>query len=215
METGLKDKYVLFSINQEKGNIRQRVQLSNLVLYGGLLELALKGLLKVEDGRWHFIQQDTGDPVLNDLLNSLMPREGQKTRWVLGRIPFKTMRIVNHQIRWMKSQSLVQTTDKHFLGFRVGYRFRVSKPDKLKPDLLKIERVLMYGRKPEPETLLLILLLGVTSQLKHFFVSGEMKKRGHQRYRELQKKPLQELGETYTVIFKKLCEAMRAQQASM
>ena len=214
METGLKDKYVLFSINQETGNIRQRTQLSNLVLYGGLLELGLKGLIKVEDGRWYFVQQDTSDPVLNDLLNSLLPREGKKTRWVLGRIPFKAMRIVSHQIRWMKSQRLVQTTDKHFLGFRVGYRYRVSKPDQLKPDLLKMERVLMYGRKPEPETLLLILLMGVTSQLKHFFVSSEMKKRAHQRYKDLQKKPLTELGETFPVIFKKLCEAMRAQHAA-
>lgn len=214
MEIGLKDKYFLFSIDQGKGIIRQRTQLGNLILYGGLLELALKGLIRVENGRWYFVQQETGDTVIDDLLLTLLPREGQKTRWVLGRMPFKTIRIVNQQISWMQSQRLIQTTDIRFLGFRFGYRFRISKPDQLKPILLQLERVLMYGRKPESEIYLLILLLGITGQLKHFFTTSEMKKRAQERFREIEKQTLTELGESHWVIYKKLREAMRAQKAA-
>ncbi|MDX9940981.1 MAG: GPP34 family phosphoprotein [Bacteroidales bacterium] len=214
VENGLKDNYFLFSIDQEKGSIRQSSQLSNLILYGGLLELAMKSLVRVENGHWYFVQQETNDPVLNDLLGILLPRDGRKTRWVLGRMPFKTLRIVNLQIRWMQAQRMIEATEKKFLGFRVGYRFRVNRPDQLKPVLLDLERVLMYGRKPEPGVHLLILLLGITGQLKHFFTTSEMKKRAQERFRELEKEPLSELGESYAVIYKKLREAMRAQKAA-
>lgn len=214
METGLKERYFLFSIDPEKGNLRQRPQLSNLLMYGSLMDLALKGLLRVEKGRWHFLQKDTGDPVLNGILEFLAGRDGQKTRWALRGLPLQKTRQISRQIEWMRSKSLIQTSDIRFLGFKIGYRFRVSKPDKLKPELLKLERVLIYSRKPDTETHLLILLLGITGQLKKLFPPGEIKTRVQNRFKELQKSLLADQGETYSAIYKKLQEAMRAQHAA-
>ncbi|MEE4176809.1 MAG: GPP34 family phosphoprotein [Bacteroides sp.] len=214
METGLKETYFLFSINQEKGNLRQRSQLSNLIMYGSLMDLAMKGLLKIEDGRWHFVQKDTGDPVLNGILEFLVGRDGQKTRWALRGLLLKKNRLVSQQIDWMRKQRLIQTSVVRFLGIKVGYRFRVNKPDKLKPELLKLERVLIYSRKPDREIHLLILLLGVTGQLKKLSPSSEMKTRVQNRFKDLQKSLLALQGETYSVIYKKLQEAMRAQHAA-
>ncbi len=214
METGLKEKLFLFSINQEKGFIRQRQNFSTLIFYSSLIELAQKGLLRIEEGRWYFEQQDTGDPVLNEVIRILLPRDGQKTSWVLGRTPFQITRLFTRQVEWMKATKLVQVREITFLGLKLGYRFRISKPDQLKPDLLKLERVLIYGRPPELDTHLLIIMLGIAQQQKKLFPSSENKIRAHQRYKELCKLPPAQNPETYTLIIKKLKEALRAKKAS-
>ncbi|MBW6498626.1 MAG: GPP34 family phosphoprotein [Bacteroidales bacterium] len=214
METGLKEKLFLFCINQEKGIIRQRQNLSTLLFYASLLELARKGVLKIEDGRWYFQQQDTGDPVLNEVIRILMPRDGQKTSWVLGRTPFQITRLFTRQVEWMKATKLVQVREVTFLGLKLGYRFRISKPDQMKPDLLKFERVLIYGRPPDLNTHLLIILFGISEQIKHLFPSSENKRRAQERFKELSKLPPEENPEAYTLIFKKLQEALRAKRAA-
>ncbi len=214
METGLKEKLFLFCINQEKGTIRQRQNLSTLLFYASLLELARKGLLKIEDGRWYFQQQDTGDPVLNEVIRILIPRDGQKTAWVLGRTPFQTTRLFARQVEWMKATKLIQVREVTFMGLKLGYRFRISKPDQMKPDLLKFERVLIYGRPPELDTHLLIILFGISEQIKHLFPSSENKRRAQERYKELSKLPPEENPEAYALIFKKLQEALRAKRAA-
>jgi hypothetical protein len=214
METGLKEKLFLFCINQEKGTIRQRQNLSTLIFYASLLELARKGILKIEDGRWYFQQQDTGDPVLNEVIRILMPRDGQKTSWVLGRTPFQITRLFSRQVEWMKATKLVQVKEVTFLGIKLGYRFRIGKPDQLKPDLLKFERVLIYGRPPDLNTHLLIILFGISEQIKHLFPSSENKRRAQERFKELSQLPPEENPETYTLIIKKLKEALRAKRAA-
>jgi hypothetical protein len=214
MKTGLKETLFLFCINQEKGNIRQRQNLSTLIFYASLLELAQKGILRIEEGRWYFQQQDTGDPVLNEVIRILLPRDGQKTSWVLGRTPFQITRLFTRQVEWMKATKLVQVREVTFLGFRLGYRFRISKPDQLKSDLLKLERVLIYGRPPELDTHLLIILLGISEQIKTLFPSSENKGRARERFKELCKMPPAQNPETYTLIIKKLQEALRAKQAA-
>jgi len=214
MKTGLKEKLFLFCINQEKGNIRQRQNLSTLIFYASLLELAQNGILRIEEGRWYFRQQDTGDPVLNEVIRILLPRDGQKTSWVLGRTPFQITRLFTRQVEWMKATKLVQVREVTFLGLRLGYRFRISKPDQLKSDLLKFERVLIYGRPPELDTHLLIILLGISEQHKKLFPSSENKRRTQERYKELCKMPPAQNPETYTLIIKKLQEALRAKRAA-
>lgn len=210
METRLKEKLFLFSINPERGNIRQRNNFSTLLFYSSLFELTRLGLLRIEDGRWNMTEQDTGDPVLNEVLRIILPKNGQKTQWVLSTIPFRITRLFTIQLEWMRSQNLIQVRDVKFLGMRLGYRFRISKPDQLKPDLLQLERSLIYGRQPAPQTHLLILMLGVAGLHKNLFRSSEMSKRADVRYKQLRKTNFENDPETYSEIFKKLREALKA-----
>lgn len=210
METRLKEKLFLLSINPEGGNIRQRNNFSTLLFYSSLFELAGLHLLRIEEGRWNIMEQDTGDPVLNEVLRIILPKNGQKTQWVLSSVPFKITRLFKMQAEWMRTQNLVQVQEIKFLGMKLGYRFRISKPDQMKPVLLQLERVLIYGRKPAPQMLLLVLLLGVGGLHKRLFRGSETKKRVNYRYKELRKTHFDNDPETYMVIFKKLREALKA-----
>ena len=210
MKLGLKEKLFLFSVNQETGIIRNRAQFNSLIFYSSLFDLARMGSLTIENGHWHFREMLFDDPVLDKVLNMLLSKQGQKTQWVLSRIPFQTGSLFRLQVDRMKSQKLIQVRDITFLGMRLGYRFRVMKPGLLKADLLQLERTLVYGRKPDTELLLLIMLLGVSRQHKRLFSGSEIKKRVHRRYRELRNTPAHPRPETYRVIFKKLRETLRA-----
>lgn len=210
MELGLKEKLFLFSVNQETGIIRNRTHFNSLIFYSSLFDLARMGSLTIENGHWHFREKLFDDPVLDKVLKILLPKQGQKTQWVLSRVPFQISRLFPLQVDRMKSQKLIQVRDIIFLGMRLGYRFRIMKPGLLRPDLQKLERTLVYGRKPDKELLLLIMLLGVSGQHKRLFPGSEIKKRVHQRYREIRSTPVLPQTETYRIIFKKLRESLRA-----
>ncbi len=210
METRLKDKLFLLSINQQGGNIRQRYNFNTLIFYSSLFDLASMGLLRIEDGRWNILKQDTCDPVLNEVLRLILPKSGQKTQWVLASIPYRITKLFGKQVNLMQTLKLIQVQDIKFLGMKLGNSFRISKPNQIKPDLLQLERVLIYGRKPGLQTLLLVYLLGVAGLHRHLFGSNELKSRAHFRYKQLRKTTFENEPETYSVILKELLKNMKA-----
>lgn len=210
METLLKDKLFLLSINQQGGKIRQRYNFNTLIFYSSLFDLASMGLLRIENGRWNILEQDTLDPVLNEVLKLILPKSGQKTQWVLASIPYRITNLFRKQVNLMLTLKLIQVQEIKFLGLKLGNRFRISKPTLIKPDFLQLERALIYGRKPDQKTLLLVFLLGVAGLHRFLFGSAELKTRAHARYKSLRKTTFENEPETYSVILKKFLENMKA-----
>jgi len=210
MQTGLKEKLLLLSINQENGGLRYQHNFYLLIFYASLLDLSQKNLVTIEQGIWQISEVQTGDPVLDEVLKIMLSRKGKKAEWFSLNLSTKTHKLFSQQVGWMVTNKLTEVVKTSFLGIPTGYRFRILKPERLRPDLLHLERALIYGRKPHPETWMLIQILGATGILKNLYRSSESKQRAHARYKELCKMPPLENSETTTIIIKKLLEAIKS-----
>jgi hypothetical protein len=204
MEMGLKEKLLLLSINQENGNLRYQYNFYLLIFYASLVDLAKRNLVRIVDGNWQVTEKQTGDPVLDQVLKILLPSNDKKAVWFSLNKSTKAQKLLVHQVEWMVANRMIEAVKTSFLGIPTGYRFRIYKPEMLRPDLLNLERVLIYGRKPQPDTWMLIQCLGAPGILKCHFRSSESKRRAHARYKELRKMPPGGKTETSAVIINKL-----------
>ncbi|NCC74043.1 MAG: hypothetical protein EOM06_11660 [Sphingobacteriia bacterium] len=94
----------------------------------------------------------------------------------------------------------IETID--WLGIKLGKLYRVNRCDSLKPMLTTIERALIYGRKPDITTRLMIELLGSSDLLETVFKEKEIKNRAINKYKKLTVQAFPQHDSTLTALFK-------------
>lgn len=208
MTPGLKEKLFMLSINQEKGELRYSTYFHHLIFYAAMLELVNRNKVLLSQGTWTITDQQTGDRVLDEVIRIAQKHNGTKTFWFFSNITARTSKLLSKQVEWMVENKWIEATKTSFLGIETGHKFRIRKPESLRPDLQNLERVLIYGRKSIPEVWMLIQLLGAPRILHKLFRINESKQKAMKRYKELYKEPPLEQAEAYVAIIRKLKETV-------
>jgi hypothetical protein len=209
---GYKERLVMLSVDPQKGSIRGRTSINTLLFFASLFELADKGLLRIEDGRWTIREGVPEDPVLKKVAGILASKNGKRTRWVLNNVPLRISSLFRLLRDHMLERHLITAQPLHFLFWRVGYRYRVVKQGLVLREFTPLERVLIYGRDPDPGTHVMILLLGAAGLHKSLFAGTEYRRKARQRMKELRKQPGGSHPETYQTIGKELFRMLRSQK---
>ena len=174
----------MFAFYPKRRNVPTSQLLWNIHFYGCLFDLAERGVLKIGDNRLWCTETETGDMVLDSLISLLVPLSGKK----LSRLQLLTIQKAGYfyklQLNQMTENQLLLKEDIVLISWRVGSRYRVRKYDLLKPDITKMERTLVYGRKPDSGTWRLALLAGEAKLFSNIYNSNEFRRKAEQRLRE-------------------------------
>jgi len=214
MKTRIKDRLILLSIHPEKGWVRSKNAIINILLAAALIDLALENLLTIESGKINIKPAELNDPLLDELIAKLSANQGKRLSWVLPKIAMYGNRYYRMQMTYLDNTHQISTENVEWLGITCGKRYRVHRSDRLKPMITDFERVLVYGRQPSCETLILINLLGSAELIKTFFAGKEIKSRVGKKYKELSGFLSAEEDESLAVIFKVLSDMLKQSKAA-
>lgn len=214
MKTRIKDQLILLCIHPEKGWVRAKNAIINILLAAALIDLTLEDLLSIESGKINIESAELDDPLLNELVIKLTANQGKKLSWVLPKLSIYGNRYYRMQMTYLDNTHQISTENVQWLGITWGKRYHVHRSDRLKPFITDLERVLVYGRKPDSETLILINLLGSAELLKSFFPGIEIKNRVIKRYKEMAGQLLIGEDESLAAIFKTLNEMLKRSKAA-
>ena len=212
MNPEYKEKIIMFAFYPKRRNVPAPQLLWNIHFYACLFDLAERGILKAEDNRLWCTENETGDLVLDSLISLLVPLSGKK----LSRLQLLTIQ----KARYFYKMQLNQMTENHLLlkediviiSWRIGSRYRVRKYDLLNPDITKMERTFVYGRKPDSGTWRLALLAGEAKLFSNIFNSTEFRKKAEQRLREFLVSDVHAGNTTILELHKSLTKSLRNQK---
>ncbi len=186
METGLKEKVIMHALWPERRHQYNSTPLKHLLFYASVFDLLEEGIVHVENKRIKCSNLETGDPVLDDVVSVLLPYSGKKlSRMAYQLVPKKSTAIYRKQKEFMAGHNLLEKENISILMWKVGNSYRVRNYDILKPDIKKLERVLVYGRKPDRETLLFAVLAREGKLFKNIFRNYEFRKNAERNYKIL------------------------------
>lgn len=211
----IKDQLILLCIHPEKGWVRKKSIIGQVLFSAALIDLTVRGYLKVEDGKISAVYEELNDPVLNDLLKRLSDQNGKKIGGFFTKQSLRLNAIYNMQMRYLESRHLISISPVEWMGITWGKRYRVIRSDSLKPLIYDLERTLIYGRKPDLNTRFLIEFLGLLDLLGVFFVDHEFRTKAKKQYFELSKLTFEADDETLQPIFKELHNMMKRNKAAM
>lgn len=210
----IKDILIILSIHPEKGWVRRRSIIGYALLGAIMYDLVIDGYLRIVAGRIEAKVAETGDPVLNTILEQLSKLDGKKFSLRTSRLSFQQGRIYRIQMQHLESGHLISSRAVEWLGITWGKRYRVSRIDKYKPIITKFERCLIYGNEPGLTMRLIIDLLGMIDLLKEFFPDKEFRIRAKKHYHELIKQAPREHSETLMAIRKEIKSLLQANKAT-
>lgn len=215
MKSALKDQLILLAIHPEKGWVRQKSVIGNVLLAAALIDLTLQSAFKIDDGKIGVNPFVSDDPVYSDLLAQISAMQGKKFSWLITKLSIRTNKYFNMQMNHLESRRLISSSPVEWLGITWGKRYRVTRGDSLKPIIYQMERTLIYGRKPDLNTRFLIEFLGLLDLLGVFFVDKEFRTKARKQYFELSKLTFESDDETLQPIFKELHSVMKRHTAAM
>ncbi|MBE0662676.1 MAG: GPP34 family phosphoprotein [Bacteroidales bacterium] len=210
----IKDLLILLCIHPEKGWVRKNSVIEYALIAAAMFDMVLLGKLNIVTGRIEATPHETGDPVLDDLLSKLSGLNGKKFSWLMNGLSTKAGKIYRNQLNYLENTRQISSWPVEWLGITWGKRYRVNRSDRLKPILTIMDRVLIYGRKPDLKMRLLIELLGSLNVLGQFFPDGELRKRAKQRFRQISKLPYEDHKDTFKAIGKELQQTLQMKKAS-
>lgn len=184
-----------------------------LLFYASLFDLAERKILRVEGKKLMCKEFETGDPVLDSIISLLVPVSGKNLSRLQLLVPQKAGGIYKKQMDHMTEQNLLEREDITILLWKTGNRYRVRNYDILKPGITKLERVLVYGRKPDRATMLMVLLAGEGNLFGNIFRTREFKYKARQRYREFLDSDLLTGDQTINLLRKNLRKSLNTQKA--
>ncbi|HAQ38212.1 MAG TPA: hypothetical protein DCQ58_06850, partial [Saprospirales bacterium] len=155
----------------------------------------------------------TGDPVLDNMLNTLAGLQGKKLSTVISKLTFTTSKIYKSQIKHLENIRLISSRPLIWLGIRWGNLYRVIRDEKLKMTQTMLERTLIYGRRTNIENRLLIELLSIGNILNIFFSSREYKTIAAKRAKTLIGSKFEHHQESLTTIRKLIISHLKASRA--
>lgn len=208
----LKDQLILLCIHPDRGWVRNRQMVGYVLIAAALYDLVFAGALNISKGRITINEKDTGDRLLNDLLKKIASKNGKRLSWMMSGMHMSLGNFYRDQMKLLEGSHKISSIPLEWLGITWGKRYRVNRRDHLKPLLTSMDRVLIYGRKPELRLRLIIELLGLHGVLASFFPDGELKTRAKRLFKEILKQAFDEHHESLTAIRKELRNALRMNQ---
>ncbi|HAY71047.1 MAG TPA: hypothetical protein DCX89_04085 [Saprospirales bacterium] len=209
----LKDKLILLSINPKTGHIQGQTSMNYLLLCATLYDLVLMEKLTISSNKFTVFPGSTGDPVLDNMLNTLAGLQGKKLSTVISKLTFTTSKIYKSQIKHLENIRLISSRPLIWLGIRWGNLYRVIRDEKLKMTQTMLERTLIYGRRTNIENRLLIELLSIGNILNIFFSSREYKTIAAKRAKTLIGSKFEHHQESLTTIRKLIISHLKASRA--
>ncbi|NLN95887.1 MAG: GPP34 family phosphoprotein [Bacteroidales bacterium] len=210
----IKDLLILLIIHPQNGRVRSRNIADSVLVAAALIDLVLLGCLRINNGKIEATGNDTGDPVLNNLLEMFVKNNGKSFHWMVNRLSKSRIKIYRMQLEHLIKIRIITAEQAYFLGMTLFNRYRLTRSDSLKPVFIALERVLIYGRKPNLELRLLIEFLRMTNVIKSFYPGQEYKMIAKKRSYELSKIKFEVYNESFQIIFKTFKRIIRMNQFS-
>jgi len=214
MNPGYSERLIMHAFYPKKPVYFNTTALKYVHFYACLFELAEQGIVRAEGKTVWCRETETGDPVLDSVIKLMVPLSGKKLSRLQFLLPKKAGTIYNQQLERMVEQNLLLKEGIFFISWEVGSSYRTIKYDLLKPDITRLERSLVYGRKPDRKTWLMAVLAGETGLFGNIFRSREYRARAKERYRELLKSDMLLNDETIFLLRKTLKRSLTAQKAA-
>jgi hypothetical protein len=213
MTPGYKEKIIMHSIYPKKINAFEDFSLHYLHYYACLFDLAAKNIFRIENNQMFCNNTETGDPVLDMVISMLVPLSGKKTLRLQLLVAQKAQAVYKKQIELMLASDYLRREDIVFISWKVGNKYSVRKPDLLKQGITKLERALVYGRKPDRDTWLFTLLVGEGNLFGNIFTTREFRERAKQRYMEFRRSERYEDDITISALIKTLRKTIKTKKA--
>ncbi len=213
MKPGYRDKLIMHAFYPSKVPMYNPTAMRTLLFYACLFELSDMGRLRIEDNRIICGEAETGDEVLDKVIGLISPLSGKKAGRLQMLVSQKAGSVFKTHLGQMTSRMLIEAEDIKFLFWSFGKNYRVIKYDLLKPSVKAMERSLVYGREPDRESWLTILLVGEAGLFRNIFSVREFRQRAKNRFSELLGSELHE-GDTISVLYKNLRKTLASQKAA-
>ncbi len=210
----IKDLLILLIIHPQNGRVRSRNIADSVLVAAALIDLVLLRLLRINNGKIEATEADTGDPVLNNLLEMFVKNNGKSFHWMINRLSTSRIKIYRMQLEHLIRIRIITAEQAYFLGMTLFNRYHLTRSDSLKTVFIALERVLIYGRKSNLELRLLIELLRMTNVIKSFYPGQEYKMIAKKRSYELSKTEFEVYNESFQIIFKTFKRIIRINQLS-
>jgi len=188
--------------------------LKTVFFYACLFELVSSGYLNIEDEKLIVEEITTRDPVLDRVLELMKPLSGSKISKLQILVPNKAPEVYRRQMELMTERNYITYDDVSFLFWTLYRKYRVVKQNLLKPSLKELERMLVYGRKPDHTVWKFALLAFEAGLYRNIFPSPEFRKRAQRRTRELLKSDFHLEDQTIVALHKSMRRTLMAQKAS-
>jgi hypothetical protein len=212
MITGYKEKIIMHSIYPKRINAAEGISIHYVHFYACLFDLAEKKIFHIDGNRIWCSNTETNDPVLDTVISMLVPLSGKKTSRLQLLVPQKARAVYKKQIELMLERDLLNMEDIIFISWKVGSKYSVRKQDLLKPGITKLERALVYGRKPDRETWLLALLAGEGNLFGNIFTNREFRDRAKLRHKEFSSSEKYEEDVTISALLKTLRKSINTKK---
>ncbi len=184
----IKDLITLLSINQAKENIRNRQRYGFVLLAGAISDLLFMNKICLDNGKISVLSTESGDDVLNSLLGRLFKHNGKSLSRFLSNQKDKLGGLSRSQMKHLQSAGLISIQQISFSGVITGRRYRLRKPDQLKPVLRVCDRVLIYGRKPDQKTAVIVSLMRIMELIRVYYGETELRGRAQERAGDIMKR---------------------------
>ena len=214
MDAGYSERLIMHAHYPKKPVYFNTTALKYVHFYACLFDLAEKGILKAEGRTVWCKETETGDTVLDSVIEMMVPLSGKKLSKLQFLVPRKAAPVYKQQLERMIEKNLLLKEEIFFISWEVGSSYRVIKYDLLKPDITRLERSLVYGRKPERETWLMAVLTGEAGLFNNIFRIKEFRAKAKVRYKELLKSDMLVNDETIFLLRKTLKRSLNAQKAA-
>jgi hypothetical protein len=213
MTPGYKEKIIMHSLFPKRVHPTEMGSIQYLNFYACLFDLAEKKIFHIDNNRIWCINSETGDPVLDMVISMMIPLSGKRISRLQLLVPQKARAIYRKQIELMLEKDYLHEEDIVFISWKVGSKYSVRKQDLLKPGITKLERALVYGRKPDRETWLLTLLVGEGNLFSNIFANREFRDRAKLRHKEFSSSEKYEEDVTISALLKTLRKTVRTKKA--
>jgi hypothetical protein len=214
MEPGYRDKIVMHALYPKRVPFFNPTTLKIVMFYGALFELVDRKLLHLEDNRIICSAAETGDSVLDMVIRLIAPLSGKKLSNLQMVVPRKAGVIYKAQTEQMVRRNYLTGEPVTLLFWRVGTRYHARRHDLLRHGIKSMESALVYGRDPDRESWLMIMLLAEAGLFRNIFAVREYRKKAGRRFKELLKTDFHTSDPTIPGLLLSLRRTLTSQKAS-
>lgn len=214
MKAGYRDKLIMHAFHPSKVPLYNPSGMRTLLFYACLFELYDMGRLRVEENRIICGEAETGDEILDMVIGLVSPLSGKKAGRLQMLVSQKAGPVFRAQLRQMTGRMYLEAEDINFLFWSFGKNYKVIKSDILKPSIKAMERSMVYGRRPDRETWLTVILVSEAGLFRNIFSVSEFRQRAKERYGDLLESDIHKGDETISVLHKNLRKTLAAQKAA-
>lgn len=214
MEPGYREKLIMHAFYPKRVPFFNPTTLKIVLFYGALFELAERRLLHIEDNRIICSATETGDEVLDKVIGLIAPLSGKKISHLQMVVPRKAGMIYKAQTEQMVKRNYLTGEPVTLLFWNVGTRYHARRYDMLRPGIKSMESTLVYGRKPDRKSWLMIMLVAEAGLFRNIFPVREYRKKAGQRFKELLKTDFHTSDPSIPGLLKSLRRTLTSQKAN-